>query len=240
MRSLLTCLVFMIATPAFADMTAVYETPAKNFRMTVEIAANGDLRGDVVGKPGTYSLTRGGKGYVVIATPNGVVVDSLDDLSAALKMVMKKRLNPSMLALMESVGPDLADARLTLTKGDDIIVQGRKGTPYYFPGPRSPGVPPVMVISSDPELMPLSAAMAHQMVLSDSLQPTGLNNPFALDVETVMKTGAPVVFGGAELTTVSHDAIPAARFELPSSPERLEDVVKRIDATATDQRVTAF
>ncbi len=241
MRGLVICLFFGLAGPALADTTAVYELPATNFKMTVEIAANGDVRGDVAGKPGVYFLTLNGQGYFVIQTSNGVLVDRVEDEAAALKFVAEKRLSPSLWAMMEAAaGPEVASMGPLLTKGDDIVVQGRKGTPYYFPGPRRPDVPPVVVISSDPELAPIGVAMARQVAMSASLQFVAAASPFNLELETIMRGGAPIEFAGAELTTVSHEPIPPSRFELPAAAESLEDIIKRIDATATDQLVTAF
>jgi hypothetical protein len=240
MRGLVMCLLSALAGPAFADTTAVYERPAANFKMTVEVAANGDVRGDVAGKPGAYFLTRNGQGYIVIQTSKGVLVDRVEDEGAAVKIVAEKRLNPSFLAIMKSAGPAMANIGHLLAKGDDIAVKGRKGTPYYFPGPRRPEIPPIVVMSSDPELAPLGVAMAHQFAMSNNLQFVAAPNPFNLEVETIMRGGAPIEFAGAELTTVSHDPIPPSRFELPAAAESREDIVKRIDATATDQWVAAF
>jgi len=239
MRGLLTGLFLALAGPAFADTTAVFERPAANFKMTVEIASNGDLRGDVAGKPGTYILTINGEGYVVIATPKGVVVDRVEDIGAALKVVAEKRL-PGYSAMMKDLGPDVAGSGIPFVKGDEVTIQGRKGTPYYFSGPQSPGIPPLLVISNDPDLAPIGVAMAGQLAMSEHLQLFASHNPFNLSLKAIMKTGAPIEFAGAELTTVSHDPIPPSRFELPAAPESRDDIIKRIDATATSQSVRAF
>lgn len=239
MRGLLICIFLCFAGPALADTTAVYEAPAANFRMTIQIAANGDMRGDIAGQPGVYFLTLSGQGYFVIQTSSGVVVDRVEDEVAALKIVAEKRLNASFKAMMEAAAdPELAN--LKLTKGDEIVVQGRKGTPYYFPGPLSPASRPVVVTSSDPELAPIGIAMARQSAMLNSLQFMGPPSGLSLELDAIMKGGAPIALAGAELTTVSYEPIPPSRFELPAAPESLEDIVKRIDATATDQRVSAF
>lgn len=240
MRIGLICIFFGLAGPAFAQTTAVYEAPGVGFRMTIEVAANGDVRGDIAGKPGVYVLTRGGQGYIVIQTADGVVVERVEDEAAALKVVAEKRLGPSFRAMMESIGPDLAREGPLLTKGDDIVVQGRKGTPYYFPGPRRPDMPPVVVMSSDPDLAPLGVAIAGQFDLSGRLQIFSGPNPLSSELDVIMKTGAPIAIAGAELTTVSYEPIPASRFELPAAPSSLEAIIKRIDATATDTSVVAF
>jgi len=203
MRGLLIGVILIFAPPAFADTTAIYQTPTKTFMLTVEIASNGDLRSDLAGKPGTYALTRKGEGYMVISTAQGVVVDRVEDLGAALKIVAEKRLSPSLLAMMKTIGPNLAKAHLQLVKGGDLTIQGRTGTPYYFQGPPPPGFPPAIVISSDPELAPIGVAMARQIAMSDSFQLFEPGNPFSLAVEATLKTGAPLEFAGAELTTIS-------------------------------------
>ena len=82
--------------------------------------------------------------------------------------------------------------------------------------------------------------MAHQFAMSDNIQLAAAANPFNLEVETIIRAGAPIEFAGTELTTVSHDAIPPSRFELPAAAESRDDIIRRIDATATDQWVTAF
>lgn len=240
MRIWLICFFLGLAGPAFAQTTAVYEVPGPRFRMTIEIAPNGDVRGDISGKPGVYFLNRGGQGYFVIETPNGVVVERVEDEVAAIKIVAEKRLGPSFLEMMASVGQDMEGEGPLLTRGDDVVVQGRKGTPYYFPGPRRPDMPPVVVISSDPDLAPLGVAMAGQFDMSDRLQFFSGPNPLSTEMTAIMRTGAPIAFAGAELTMVSHEPIPASRFELPAAPSSLEAIIKRIDATATDTRVVAF
>ena len=240
MRALLTCLFLAIACPAFADMTAVYEAHPNGFKMTVEMAANGDVRGDIAGKPGVYVLTRSGQGYFVITTPGGVLVDRVEDEGAAVQIVAEKRLAPAYLTMMKELGRNMSAMGPLLVKGDDIVVQGRKGTPYYFGGVKRPGMPPVMVVSYDAELASLGLAMARQMALSDMLQPFATHNPLTQQAATIMKMGAPIEFAGAELTTITHDPIPPSRFELPAAPEGREAIVKRIDAAASDQRVSAF
>ena len=99
-----------------------------------------------------------------------MLVDRVEDEAAAVKIVAEKRLDPSFLAIMKSAGTGMAGIGHLLARGDDILVQGRKGTPYYFPGARRPEVPPVVVMSSDRELAPLGIAMAHQFAMSDNLQ----------------------------------------------------------------------
>jgi hypothetical protein len=49
-------------------------------------------------------------------------------------------------------------------------------------------------------------------------------SPFNLELETIMRSGAPIEFAGAELTMVSHEPIPPARFELPAAVESREDI----------------
>jgi len=254
MRGLLICLFAMAATPALADTTAVYVSPAGNVTSTIEIATNGDFRSDIAGEPSAYLLSLSGHGFMITPTPKGPVVDRIEDVKPALVALFEKRGPPDFEARtkkMES-GADTG-MPMTLVPGDDIIVQGRKGTPYYTArrSPETPdhisgnpppnGSPPVIVISKDPELAQLGIAMARQFQLMNSTAPWSVVGPFIIRrAEDILKTGAPLDIYDSELTTVSHDPIPPSRFKLPAEPESREDLIKRLDAPGADHSVSPF
>jgi hypothetical protein len=239
MRWMLVCLTLLVAGPACADMTAVYENPAKSFHMKIELAANGDLRGEVAAKPGVYFLKVQGRCYFVVPSPTGLVVDRCEDTMAAVMAVANER-TPGLAKLTEQAGKFKFDDKPFLTKGDEVTVQGRRGTAYYFalsPGEKSQ---PVLVISSDPDLAPLGAAMVTQSEMTASMSPTPMKNPLADEMTTILKTGAPVAIAGAELTTVSRDQIDRARFALPGPVESRDAIIKRLRSTTTGAYVQAF
>ena len=227
----------MIAWPALADTTAVYDGPG-SFKMTIEIAANGDLRADVAAKPGEYFLTRNGEGFVVQPTARGVVVDRLSDISAAMSDVIKEKM-PQRRDPM----PSLAQRGDFFVEGDVVTVNGRSGTAYYFRGQSATnGRPPVLVISHDPSLAPLGQAMARQNEMSNTLSAglMGGKVPFADEMDSILKSGAPLAVGPAHLSTVSTDPIPASHFALPSLPEARAEIRARLEATSTDHSVVGF
>jgi len=245
MRALLACLLAAFAGPAFADMTAVYEGPAPNSKTMVETAANGDFRADLWGNPGAYILSLGGKSYLIMTTSKGVVVDGAEDLGAAFAIVAERRWSADAKATIKKTAEALTS--MPLSKGDDLLVRGRKGTPYYLAATRPPniphefpGVPPLIVISSDPDLAAIGKAVAREAAISDGLIGSFAEPRAFVQVEAILQSGAPIAFFGAELTTVSRDPISPSRFALPAPPESREDIIKRIDATATSGSIKAF
>jgi hypothetical protein len=229
----------LFSSPAFADITAVYE--AANFKMTVEIASNGDMRSAVTAKPGEYAIIKGGETYIVLTTPAGVVVDRTADVMAIVGDVMEK-MQPGYRALM-AFALDKKAGTTELEAGQDVTVRGRVGTPYYFKGRESlPSSVPVVVISRDPALRLLRDALKHQMEMSNQLMGAamGVTKPFEDPMIDVLREGAPLKFAGAELASVEDAPIAASRFDLPSTPETREAIRKRIEATATSNVVVGF
>lgn len=216
-----------LGSPALADMTANYVGPNNIFTMKIEIASNGDVRGET-SSPNAYFITHEGKGYVVQATFDGPAVMRVEDMATVLTEQMEK------------FAPDLklkdSDAAiLALAKGPIVTVRGRQGVAYFM-GERtkpSPNEKPVIVISTDPGLAPLASAMEYQFTMSVTMMSRALgpSNPFS-GMQAALKTGAPLLFSGMELDTISYDAIPASRFALPAAPLSLEDVRKNMGAPA--------
>ena len=97
----------------------------------------------------------------------------------------------------------------------------------------SPAEQPVIVISLDPALTPLAIAMQHQFAMSIEAmgQIFGNSNPFA-QMQNALKQGAPLVFTGLGLDSVSNDTIPPSEFALPAEPLLLDAVRKNLGAPA--------
>jgi hypothetical protein len=213
-------------TPALADMTANYVGPNAAITMKIEIASNGDVRG-ATSTPTAYFITHDGHGYMIQATFDGPAVMRVEDMSVVMAEQMKK---------IMPTRPKDADKNFPafdLVKGGIVTIRGRQGTAYYM-GKTAKGAPigpPFVVISTDPMLAPLGAAMARQFDMSVAAmgQFFGDKNPFK-SVQDVLKTGAPLVFTGMELDTVANDPIPAARFVLPAEPLSLDGVRKNMGA----------
>ena len=218
--------VLAFATPALADMTANYVGPNGAMTMKIEIASNGDVRGQT-GAPNAYFITRDGHGYMMQATFDGPAVMRVEDMATVMSEQMKKMM-PNMPPPKGKDVPSFA-----LAKGGEVTIRGRKGIAYYM-GIAKDGKPigdAIVVISTDPELAPLGVAMAHQFSMSIAMmgQVLGGSNPWK-GMQDVLKTGAPIVFTGLQLDTVNHDLIPAARFVLPAEPLKIDEVRKTMGA----------
>ncbi|MGH6614934.1 hypothetical protein [Sphingomonas sp.] len=179
-----------LGAPAFADITANYMAPNNAMSMKIEVASNSDVRAATT-NPNSYFITREGHDYVVQASFNGPAVMRVEDMASVMAEQMKKMM-PNM---PEDKGKDALEFQLV--KGGVVTIRGRQGIAYYG-GMQKSGAPlgePVVVISTDPELAPLGAAMSHQFDMSIAMmgQILGNKNPFK-GMQDILKTGAPLVF----------------------------------------------
>ena len=69
--------------------------------------------------------------------------------------------------------------------------------------------------------------------MSMTMMAQSMGTAAAKPMQDVLKTGAPIVFTGAELQTVSYDPIPASHFDLPAKPASLDEVRKQMTPVAT-------
>jgi len=213
-----------LGAPASADITANYVGLNNAMTLKIEVASNGDVRG-ATSNPNSYFITHDGHGYVIQASFNGPAVMRVEDMAIVMAEQMKK----IMPASPADKGRD--ESAWQLVKGGLVTIRGRQGIAYYL-GKETSGEP-VIVISTDPQLAPLGAAMAHQFDMSVAMmgQVLGSSNSFK-SMQDTLKTGAPLVFTGMQLDTISQDTISAARFALPAEPLKLEDVRKNMGAPA--------
>jgi len=235
-------LIVILAGPALADTTAVYEARNGAFKMTIEIAANGDVRSDVAAKPGSYLVTRHGEDFVVLTTPQGVVVDRMADLSQVTAKVTIEKI-PKLAKLGGTVSHDLSATHFFVA-GPVVSINGRSGTPYYFRmGYGKVDLPPVAVISTDPALAPMGRMMARSFEMSEHMSSSitgSVPPPFETELGQILATGAPLAFPGAQLVSVDNAPIAPSRFELPGPPESPAAIEKRVRANATDHSVVGF
>lgn len=224
-RTLLAALTMLAVTPAWADTTALYKAP-QGGQMNIEVASNGNMRA-TMGAGGTYMLTVQGEDYMVFYTDKGAVVARMSDVGA----VMLDHIRQKMPQMLEA--PENDDgAPWKYFQGGQMTVGGRAGTVWYlqFGGDSLSNVPK-MVMSADPALAELGAAILRQTEAGLKLMGPifGGRNPQAAVLD-VLKTGAPLLIHGMELTTVSHAPIAADRFALPAVPETREQVRARFEA----------
>jgi hypothetical protein len=224
---------------ASADTTAVYESPARGLRFTIECAANGDVResSSNPSDPG-YWLIRDGVEYLVRSTPHGFVADRASDLAGTMVEIAAKR--------------DPKKTPFVLPRTFDVIargsasINGRIGTAYYTRVIRNGfvGAEPEAVISGDPALAPIGHALARiRRQMPDFVElMTGASNPFVQQLNELLDTGGPLVFDGGfiglgtmELDTVSLKPIPASRFDLPGAPEPVDQIRSWLEQNPPNQ-----
>lgn len=229
---------------ALADVTAVYGSPDKSFTMKLEVAGNGDVRGDVKGHSSTPGLVvsggtgpeasmslirRGDQTYFIRPDPNGPIVTRVDDLVTVMverSQQMRKQVPGFAEAMAQAPG-----LRFHFVPKGQVAVNGRFGTAYYMQLPGGGGLSPQpwAVVSDDPSLAPLKQAMAVQFEMSIKMMDrAGFGGPLK-ELSAVFGKGAPISYAGVELQSVSFAPIPASEFELRAAPETLEQTRERFN-----------
>ncbi|HEV2865040.1 MAG TPA: hypothetical protein VGX37_00855 [Allosphingosinicella sp.] len=205
------------AAPAHADLTATYVAvnPEMDFTMKVEVAANGDLRADS-DMPGVYLVKHGGSTYFVFPDQGGPAVIDLEDAVTLLEEELS-RIDPDFCE-----GAAQAGSALTLRPRGTVTVGGRIGEAYATAG--RPASRPDVVISRDPSLAPIGAAMAAQYRVSMTLMrqcPSAV--PMFTQMQELLDSGAPLQIGPMRLDRIDTAAIDPARFLLPAAPATREE-----------------
>jgi hypothetical protein len=211
------------AASAQADITATYlnDDRESGVEMRVEIAANGNLRTDDPDLPGRYLIRRGGRVYMVEQDPQGAVVEDLSDVVAVIQDELSK-MGPQVCDRLQSSTP-----KIRLVSRGPVTIAGRSGEAYVPEGRE--GAEPHVVISRDPALAPLGAAMAAQLEMTIALlgrcasQVTNVAQMRAL-----LAGGAPLMLGLVRLGSVETGPIDPARFVLPAEPATREEVRARM------------
>lgn len=212
-----------LAAPADADVTATYKPAVAglDMRMRVEIASNGDLRADM-NFPSLFLIRRGGRTYFIQSLPSGPLVADFDDLVAVMQEEMK-RMDPQVCETIRSAPPPAK-----LVDQGPVTIAGRSGEAYGSEG-RPPGSRPVLVLSRDPALAPLGAAIAAQFRASAALLgDCGPGVPMFGQMQDLLDAGTPLQFAGMELEKVETGPVDPARFALPAPPATRDQVRERM------------
>jgi hypothetical protein len=213
-------LLLIAATPARAQMAAVYTAGPGGPEVKIEVSASGDIRVSGDGAEGGMIIL-GGETYLLDQGPEGPEVMRAEDFGAAVSEEFAKLPGPPD-------GQPSLGARFE--KRGEVEINGRKGTAYYLVMPDFGSLDePDLVISTDPALAPLGAAMAVQLQNSLKILPgdAGALYPFDAMI-ALLKTGAPLRHSGLELVSVNTAPIPAERFVLPAVPMTRDQVRARI------------
>ncbi|MES2444074.1 MAG: hypothetical protein V4574_14690 [Pseudomonadota bacterium] len=226
LKTWLLAVVLLAAGPAWADTTAVYKSPRLGGEMTIEIAANGDVRA-TTGTRGDYVILRGGEVYMVFFTDKGPVVDRMSDVGAAMADWVRDKM-PEFGKMPDGEFPDDK-----MIDGGVVTVNGRAGKVWYLGlGGGQPSADFSIVISTDPALADIGTAMVRQTEASMLMMRQAMGGKHGLMGGTldVLRTGTPLRLMTMELTSVTHTPIPAERFVLPAEPETREQVRARFAA----------
>ena len=209
-----------VAAPAHAQLSATYVSKAGGTEMNVkmEIAANGDIRADM-NVPGLYLIKREGRTYFVMPDKAGPVVADLADMGAVVQE--QKQMHGMSADLCAGLVKSAPSPRL-VSRGT-VTIAGRTGEAYGQEGRSNSGAD--VVISRDPALAPLGAAMAAQFRSSLALLgECAASVPLFVQMQGLLDSGAPLEFGPIRLDTVRTGPIDPARFVLPAAPATREQV----------------
>jgi len=202
------------ATPARAGMTAVYASPGtKTAAIRVEIADDGRQRmefGD-----GMFSLIRrDGHTYVVLGPSADLLVADIEDLRAVTRESAAKR-DAAACAAFRPLA-----AEMKLVQRGTATIGGRSGDAWFRQN--SNGTTPTtpdLVISHDPALAPLGAAVAEGFRASIGMLPECPAFTEAMaPMQGALATGTPIAMQGVELLSLDSGAIDPDRFDLPATP----------------------
>lgn len=218
------CAAFAVlaASPAAADITAVYKGSQMPMTMTVEIADDGRVRYQTSGNS-TYGLVIDDVDYMIQAGTTGPIVERAADLMTVQKEMMAQFM-PRMSAQQKHAAMEFVESGRTTINGRDGIGFRSKGSAA------KDNLPPDVVISEDPKLKPLGKVMAHQFSKSMAMMGDILGDgasPFA-SMEAVLKRGAPLRFATMELQTVNEAPIDPRRFSLPAPPQTIDQIRARL------------
>lgn len=234
-RVVLSALLLLVATPAWAQLTAIYSDDNAGTQIKIEVSPSGDIRVSGDGAEGGM-MVLGGEVFLLNEGPNGPEVMRASDFATA---------TAEQFARLPQPDDSLTMPAMTFEKRGEVEINGRRGTAYYLiiPGLDSSG--PSLVISSDPALAPLGIAMSRQFEAAMGVLPVTANElyPFKAML-AILKTGAPLAYAGQSLVSVDDAPIPAERFVLPAQPLTLEQVRTRVsqnfapftDAPAADAK----
>jgi hypothetical protein len=197
----------LTSTSALADLTARYGGSLPEDHITVEISGTGHVR--VQKDLDEYHLIVGDDSYQVEPSEDGFRVIRLADVLA----ILSEATNGDFERLREFPAE-------TLRQGGQVQVGTWTGTAYFEEGRPEP----VLVISHDPSLAALGAAVAADFRATPQLVAYGIRPEIAQPVQRLLDTGAPLVIMGAQLQSVSTAPVDVSRFRLPAEPETKESI----------------
>jgi hypothetical protein len=222
-------LLALVPAVASAGLRAVY-VPKMGHSTEVKVADNGDIDAEL--GDGRRLVVRGGRSYLVTERLTGTIVNRLEDLKAVAG---------DRWAAVSRPGPPGAGAT-SLTALGPATVNGRTGTAYDWPQPAASGRPrePLVVLSDDPGLKPLAAAMrqvwraqALTAIVGHPEWPAPAREAQA-EMLGLLERGAPLKYGDAELETLERGEVRLEAFEPAEAVEPLGAFRARLERERRD------
>lgn len=205
----------LIASPALADITAHYRKADGGPDVVVQANDRGDSRATVTSA--SY-LVRDGEVYILLNDAEGSFVARSEDFLALL--------NELESVAAQATTP--ANDQPTITEVGEATIAGRAGRVFRIRGASVAADNIEIVISMDPDLAPIGAAMSRAFAPFFSMR--GQRHPRVGEaVREIMSRGAVLRLGSMfELESISTEPLPGSLFELPSPPLSREALVARL------------
>ncbi|HWW65449.1 MAG TPA: hypothetical protein VNZ43_11855 [Sphingomonadaceae bacterium] len=233
-RYLVAAALFGLATQASAGTRAIYASDEGGKQLTIEVADNGDARISD-GSPGEYGLMLGGHFYIVGTQDGALKVARIEDVASAIDQVI-----PPVFKGMLSA-PAATPKGFRAEKKGARDVAGQPGTVYAVYGLNSdkPAEAQEFVMSSDPKLKPVGAAM--EQFMNAAVVPAAplIGNGAAeivAQTHAIFALGTPLDVGRFKLTSLESADVPPAKLALPGKPISTEELVRDMKAAQLPQR----
>ena len=222
-----------LGNAADAGLRAVYFDAGKAKQLQIDVADNGSARIAELGSA-DYGLLIGGEFYVINIEDGKPTVARLKDVATA----MDKVLPPIFKGLFDKASAAMPKTRLTVEPGGPGSAGGRDGRIYHVKGMDSgePGKVTDFLISDDPELKPVGAAL--EQFMNAAMVPAApligaMAAEMIAETRTIFALGTPIDAGGRfRLDSAAKADLPAEAFALPAKPQTVEQLVAAMKASA--------
>jgi hypothetical protein len=225
-------LLALIALPAHAGTKATYLRPDGGSTI-IEVADNGDAR---IGPSddAEYGLLVKGRFYMVEKAQGRTTVTRMEDIAAAAGLSLPPGFNEQLKSAKSS-----PSALTNLEPDGSATVAGRVGKRYKMKG--SGGTSDRLVVSDDPALKPVGAAMegiATASVASMAgLFGKGMGEDLLPHIRDMFSRGTPLqTFDGWVLTKVEKADVSQGRVQLPAKPLSVQEATRQMREAHKGQR----
>jgi hypothetical protein len=217
----------LVSGAAQAGLRAVYIDVRQAKQLQIDIHDNGDARIAEIGSD-DYGLLIGGEFYIVDVEGGKATVARLKDVATAIDKVLP----PIFKGLFDQAAEARPKVQLVIEPGEPGSAGGRDGRVYHVKGLDStnPNKPTDYLISADPDLKPVGAAL--EQFMNAAIVPSApligsMATELIGETRTIFALGTPIDVGGRfRLNLAGKAAFPGAYFRLPAQPQSVESLVK--------------